>query len=494
MPAIIDEIISKTRRNQEGQKPTGMLNPMQALMDLVKGSIFDGDVALLGDLAKAIMDGDLSQFLADNSIGTDDYAAVKKVIDAVSGDTGGKTGDIAAALAMVGGGALAGGPVGAAGAIGSIAASNVKDKLGILGGGDDAKAERISPEQANALKEQLGQYQKSVSAKSGGLVGDSYTTDKEWSPYALYTNLKTQAATNNGGTLPDGFPNFETWVRINGLTANQVVPKGAPITTGQYKTWKGRPGETLRSIAESQGIDLAELMKANPELTDPDALVSGAPVLLPAPKAFINGGRGEQTMPTDTTDPNANPTDPNNPNNPATADPGGVGDANNTDPLERALMKQGMGQFIYETLRNKGWSADSINMVGDRAPQLDALSLFTQMSDPLFGELGYTGSALGSANSVLDNYLKDGKFNYGDIDSLLQTVAGGQIDNTKMDFTPEELMTLLGNLNYGRYSPSAQRVLFGDRASQDMQYKWNQQYNQNPNQSVLEFILSQMGA
>lgn len=494
MPALVDEIISKTRRNQEGQKSTGMVNPIQVLMDLVKGSIFDGDVALLGDLAKAIMDGDLSQFLADNSIGTDDYAAVEKVIDAITGDGGGGTkwGDIGGALGMLAGGAAAG-PIGATAAVTSLVGSNVKDKLGILGGGDDPKASRISPEQATALKAQLAEHASGVSTASEGRIGVPMKTSKEYSsPLALYREMVAKATKENDGTAPPGTPTFEQWLSINGLTSNQVVPSGASVTLGAYKTYVGRAGETLRSIAEKGGYDVAELAKIN-GVTDLDALVAGAELFLPPPKATSTGGRGEQTMPTDTTtDPSTDPGTAD-PNNPDTAPPGSVGDVNNTSPLERALMDQGMGQFIYETLRGKDWSPDSIGMIGSRAPQLDALAMMKTLADPMAGQVGYTGSAVGTANSVLDQYLKDGTFNYGDIDSLLQTVAAGSNDST-MDMTPEQLMALIGNLNYGRYSPSAQRVLFGDKASQEMQYKWNSQYNQNPNQSVLEFILSQMGA
>jgi len=454
MPAVIDEIISKTRRNQEGQKPTGMLNPMQALMDLVKGSIFDGDVALLGDLAKAIRDGDLTAFLSEHSIGSDDYAAVEKVIDALTAKPD----------------------------------TSRQDRLK-----READGITIDATQAEALKTQLAEHASGVSTASEGRIGVPMKTSKEYSsPLALYREMVAKATKENDDTAPPGTPTFEQWLSINGLTSNQVVPSGASVTLGAYKTYVGRAGETLRSIAGKGGYDVAELAKIN-GVTDLDALVAGAELFLPPPKATSTGGIGEQTMPTDTTtDPSTDPGTAD-PNNPDTAPPGSVGDVNNTSPLERALMDQGMGQFIYETLRGKDWSPDSIGMIGSRAPQLDALAMMKTLADPMAGQVGYTGSAVGTANSVLDQYLKDGTFNYGDIDSLLQTVAAGSNDST-MDMTPDQLMALIGNLNYGRYSPSAQRVLFGDKASQEMQYKWNSQYNQNPNQSVLEFILSQMGA
>ena len=76
------------------------------------------------------------------------------------------------------------------------------------------------------------------------------------------------------------------WVKLGAIGLTLVVVTLLTPQTRVYAqsspTHTIEPGETLSQIAESYGISLTELMELN-SITDPDAIVSGQILVLPAP-------------------------------------------------------------------------------------------------------------------------------------------------------------------------------------------------------------------
>lgn len=427
MPALVDEIISKTRRNQEGQGKR-LLDPVRNVMDPVKGSIFDGNTELLGSLIKAIMDGNLSDFLAQNPIGSDDYAAIENVIDVLTAKPD----------------------------------TSRQDRLK-----READGITIDATQAEALKTQLAEHASGVSTASEGRIGVPMKTSKEYSsPLALYREMVAKATKKNDNTAPPGTPTFEQWLSINGLTSNQVVPSGASVTLGAYKTYVGRAGETLRSIAEKGGYDVAELAKIN-GVTDLDALVAGAELFLPPPKETSTGGIGEQTMPTDTTtDPSTDPgtADPNNPGSTDTPGGGGLqpGELEKGDPWLNSLYEDSfgtdkLGRLIDELITNKDYTPGTSSRYERLLRKNAGLLGFGLQMDPASADTG-----MGTAIAGLMDQIRGGQ----GIDawSLINQAAGGDPEYKASfegsGFDPSNVASILALARSGMVPDEALRSLY----------------------------------
>ena len=52
-----------------------------------------------------------------------------------------------------------------------------------------------------------------------------------------------------------------------------------------------RPGDTLTSIARQHNTDISTLLRLNPQLYDPNRIIAGATILVPAPSGRPPGGR-----------------------------------------------------------------------------------------------------------------------------------------------------------------------------------------------------------
>lgn len=447
---FIDDLIQKVQAQSEHGEPEAA-SPINLALEIFAGTALEGDIAAIGDLVTAIQNGDLTQFLSQNEIGSAEVEAIGRLIDAIS----------------------------------APADKSRQDRLK-----REAAGITIEAPKADLLKQQLGE---AAATSTGSIV-----TSKEYrSPKAAYDALIKEIREANDGEVPEGTPTFDEWLRLNRITSSAVIPKGTSLTMTPYKTYVGKTGDTFRSIAESQNVDLAELMKIN-GVTDPEASASGAKLIVPAPKALSStGGRGEQTQPEsqpgyDPSKPSTEPsTDPGDPGGPGTVQNPAITDNVNLNPLENAL-NVGFDQFAYDALRDKGWSADAISQLGPRLPQMDAVRFLTDL-------VNYQGGgtqdydAIGGATNVLNDYLNGGGSNYGGWMDMLGQIASGDLDQ-QLGMEPAELLSLIGNLNYGRYSRAAQNVLFGGNAARELQRKWDTAQTTNPTQTLLEYILSQMGA
>lgn len=454
---FIDELIQRLQSSARSNPAAA--SPINAGLELLRGTAFENDVALLGDLVAAIKSGDLTGFLEQNDIGPAEVEAIGHVIDQMA----------------------------SASPKSPRSSKSWKDAGGDTGDWRDAPRGMASASiDVAALKKQLGE---ASAASTGSIV----TTREYRSPKQAYDALIKEIRAANDGELPTGTPMFDEWLRINGITSSAVIPKGTPITMTPYRTYVGKAGDTFRSIAESQNVDLAELMKIN-GVTDPEASATGAKLLVPASKAPLpTGGRGEQTQP------ESQPGyDPSNPSTEPSTDPGdpflpgsdvNVEGEDNRPPLLKALEDQGMDQFVYEALAGKGWAPGKISSVLDRAPQLDAIRwLKNQMSgaeNPLSGG----GDELGLATNLLNNYLDSGLVDYGSLDSMLRTLAAGDADSHFDDLGLEGLVNIIANANQGRYSQGAMRTMFGPTAMRELQMKYN---NAGTGTTMLEFLLAEL--
>jgi LysM repeat protein len=63
--------------------------------------------------------------------------------------------------------------------------------------------------------------------------------------------------------------------------AIQAAPASGSVARGTTVTCTVRPGDTLKTIASSVGVDLRALLEANPN-TEPDRLAIGEPIQMPA--------------------------------------------------------------------------------------------------------------------------------------------------------------------------------------------------------------------
>lgn len=443
---FIDDLIQKVQAQSEHGEPEAA-SPINLALEIFAGTALEGDIAAIGDLVTAIQNGDLTQFLSQNEIGSAEVEAIGRLIDAIS----------------------------------APADKSRQDRLK-----REAAGITIEAPKADLLKQQLGE---AAATSTGSIV-----TSKEYrSPKQAYDALIKEIREANDGEVPEGTPTFDEWLRLNRITSSAVIPKGTSLTMTPYKTYVGKTGDTFRSIAEAQGVDLAELMKIN-GVTDPEASATGAKLLVPAPKApSPTGGRGEQTQP------ESQPGyDPSNPSTEPSTDPGdpflpgsdvNVEGEDNRPPLLKALEDQGMDQFVYEALAGKGWAPGKISSVLDRAPQLDAIRwLKNQMSgaeNPLSGG----GDELGLATNLLNNYLDSGLVDYGSLDSMLRTLAAGDADSHFDDLGLEGLVNIIANANQGRYSQGAMRTMFGPTAMRELQMKYN---NVGTGTTMLEFLLAEL--
>lgn len=443
---FIDDLIQKVQAQSEHGEPEAA-SPINLALEIFAGTALEGDIAAIGDLVTAIQNGDLTQFLDENSIGKAEIGAITRLIDMLTAPD----------------------------------SKSRQDRLK-----REAEGVYIDASHAEAVKKQLGE---AAATSTGSIV-----TSKEYrSPKQAYDALIKELLAKNDNTLPDGTPNFDEWLRLNRITSSAVIPKGTPITMSPYGKYVGRPGDTFRSIAESQNVDLAELMKIN-GVTDPETSAHKSELLMPAPKVVRpTGGRGEQTQPESqpgydpskpSTDPNTDSSDPFMPGSDVN-----VEGEDNRPPLLKALEDQGMDQFVYEALAGKGWAPGKISSVLDRAPQLDAIRwLKNQMSgaeNPLSGG----GDELGLATNLLNNYLDSGLVDYGSLDSMLRTLAAGDADSHFDDLGLEGLVNIIANANQGRYSQGAMRTMFGPTAMRELQMKYN---NVGTGTTMLEFLLAEL--
>lgn len=295
---FIDDLIQKVQAQSEHGEPEAA-SPINLALEIFAGTALEGDIAAIGDLVTAIQNGDLTQFLSQNEIGSAEVEAIGRLIDAIS----------------------------------APADKSRQDRLK-----REAAGITIEAPKADLLKQQLGE---AAATSTGSIV-----TSKEYrSPKAAYDALIKEIREVNDGEVPEGTPTFDEWLRLNRITSSAVIPKGTSLTMTPYKTYVGKTGDTFRSIAEAQGVDLAELMKIN-GVTDPEASATGAKLLVPAPKAHSpTGGRGEQTQPESQPgyDPSKPSTEPGDPGYTPGGDGLPTGDAEAGDPYLNSLFEESIG-------------------------------------------------------------------------------------------------------------------------------------------------------
>jgi TP901 family phage tail tape measure protein len=179
-------------------------------------------------------------------------------------------------------------------------------------------------------QEALEKYQKSTTSLiEGQLVLGK--TQKEWVTAEGKVNLYNAALDLSNGKL-DGMDKLLTsiakkWATLqSGSLAGLVTtPEGDPTVTGASKVSSGiatstgstvtvKSGNTLSGIAKAAGVSLSDVVKANPQITNPNLIKPGQIIKIPGkmyggkienmnmggmvPKYFANGGRmGSDTVP-----------------------------------------------------------------------------------------------------------------------------------------------------------------------------------------------------
>jgi LysM repeat protein len=187
------------------------------------------------------------------------------------------------------------------------------------------KKDSLIPQQ-----EALEKYQKSTTSLiEGQLVLGK--TQKEWVTAEGKVNLYNAALDLSNGKL-DGMDKLLTsiakkWATLqSGSLAGLVTtPEGDPTVTGASKVSSGiatstgstvtvKSGNTLSGIAKAAGVSLSDVVKANPQITNPNLIKPGQIIKIPGkmyggkienmnmggmvPKYFANGGRmGSDTVP-----------------------------------------------------------------------------------------------------------------------------------------------------------------------------------------------------
>jgi LysM repeat protein len=69
--------------------------------------------------------------------------------------------------------------------------------------------------------------------------------------------------------------------------SQSIEPTPTPVPTPA--TYVIQKGDTLSKIATANGLTLAELMAANPEIKDPNKIVEGQQIVIPPPPAEVPG-------------------------------------------------------------------------------------------------------------------------------------------------------------------------------------------------------------
>lgn len=170
-----------------------------------------------------------------------------------------------------------------------------------------------------------------VAVRNVGKMQGVFITDREYpSPTALYQVITRQMREEaeregRGRTLPEGYPSAGQFIQMQRELAASpgAIPEGTAIYLNpQGRTYRARPGETLRTIAERNGVSPEALASANGDLPL-DTDVSGSEVLIPYERPQTPSPAMETQTPLTPTQDRALPSGPPGATTTETASPGG---------------------------------------------------------------------------------------------------------------------------------------------------------------------------
>ena len=125
----------------------------------------------------------------------------------------------------------------------------------------------------------------------GGGVLYTYV-DEKGGRYQYKGGSKNKYSWEEYGLLPKDYIEYD----VTNLDGGKPTPTPTPQPTDEYTEYKVQKGDTLSSIAKKYGVTVDEILKVNPEITNPNLIYVGQIIKIPVPSATSTSAVKEEKV------------------------------------------------------------------------------------------------------------------------------------------------------------------------------------------------------